>query len=126
MLETNLKNARILNVDDQEANIRLVERILGPAGYVNLKTVRDHRKVLDLYKVFQPDLILLDLHMPHLDGLAVMKMLQPHIPPGVYFPILVLTADALPATKQKALSTGAKDFSPSRSMRPRFCCASTI
>jgi putative two-component system response regulator len=110
MPETNLKNAKILIVDDQEANVRLLQRILAPAGYVNLKTVRDPRKVLDLYHEFQPDLILLDLHMPYLDGLAVMKLLEPHLPAGAYLPILVLTADVLPATKQQALSTGAKDF----------------
>src|ERR1043166_6936931 len=110
MRETNLKNAKILIVDDQEANVRLLQRILAPAGYLNLKTVRDPRRVLDLYKEFQPDLILLDLHMPHLEGLAVMKLIEPHIPAGDYFPILVLTADVLAETKQKALSTGAKDF----------------
>jgi putative two-component system response regulator len=110
MSETNLKNVRILIVDDQEANVRLLQRILAPAGYVNVKTVRDPRTVLDLYKEFQPDLILLDLHMPYLDGLAVMKLLEPHIARESYLPILVLTADVLAGTKQKALSSGAKDF----------------
>ena len=80
MPETNFQNARILIVDDQEANIRLLQRILAPAGYVNLKTVRDPRQVLDLYMEFQPDLILLDLHMPYLDGLEVMGLLEPRHP----------------------------------------------
>ncbi len=110
MLQTNFKNANILIVDDQEANVRLLQRFLGPAGYVNLKSVTDSRTVLDVYLEFQPDLILLDLHMPHLDGLAVMTLLKPHIPTDAYLPILVLTADVLAETKQKALSTGAKDF----------------
>ena len=110
MLETNLKNAKILIVDDQESNVRLLQRILAPAGYVNLKSVMDPRNVVDLYKDFVPDLVLLDLHMPHLDGLAVMKAIGPNIPEGEYLPILVLTADVLPETKRKALSTGAKDF----------------
>lgn len=110
MPQTNFKNAKILIVDDQEANVHLLQRFLAPAGYVNWKSVMDPRKVLDLYKEFQPDLILLDLHMPHLDGLAVMKLLEPHIPTDDYLPILVLTADILAETKQKALSSGAKDF----------------
>src|SRR5258708_4925581 len=110
MPKYSLHHARILIVDDQEANLRLLERILLPAGYANLKTVQDPRAVLDLYAKFQPDLILLDLHMPHLDGIEVMKQLQPVIPKGAYLPILVLTADALPETRQKALAGGAKDF----------------
>jgi putative two-component system response regulator len=110
MPETNFQNARILIVDDQEANIRLLQRILAPAGYVNLRTVRDPRQVLDRYMEFQPDLILLDLHMPYLDGLEVMGLLEPAIPAGSYLPILVLTADVMAETKKKALSTGAKDF----------------
>ncbi len=110
MPQTNLKSAKILIVDDQEANVRLLQRFLGPAGYVNLKSVTDSRTVLDVYLEFQPDLILLDLHMPHLDGLAVMTLLKPLIPADAYLPILVLTADVLAETKQKALSTGAKDF----------------
>jgi putative nucleotidyltransferase with HDIG domain len=110
MPQTNFKSANILIVDDQEANVRLLQRFLIPAGYVNLKSVMDSRTVLDVYQEFQPDLILLDLHMPHLDGLAVMKLLKPLISANDYLPILVLTADVLPETKQKALSTGAKDF----------------
>jgi putative two-component system response regulator len=110
MPQTNLKNARILIVDDQEPNIRLLQRFLTPAGYVNLKSITDPRTVLDVYQEFQPDLILLDLHMPHLNGLAVMKLLKLRIPADAYLPILVLTADVLAKTKQEALSTGAKDF----------------
>jgi response regulator RpfG family c-di-GMP phosphodiesterase len=110
MPQLNLKHARILIVDDQEANVRLLQRILAGAGYAHLQTVRDSRKVVDLYGEFQPDLILLDLHMPYLDGLAVMKLLEPLIPVDAYLPILVLTADVVAETKQKALSTGAKDF----------------
>lgn len=110
MSQPNLKNAKILIVDDQEANVRLLQRFLAPAGYVNLKSVMDPRKVLETYIEFEPDLILLDLHMPHLDGLAVMERLKPYIPTNAYLPILVLTADVLAETKQKALSAGAMDF----------------
>jgi putative two-component system response regulator len=104
------KNSRILIVDDQEANVRLLEKILRRAGYTNFESIRDPRQVRDSFLENQPDLILLDLNMPHLDGIGVMKQLAPHIPDGEYVPILVLTADVLPATRQAALSIGAKDF----------------
>src|ERR1700691_6039393 len=110
MSEHPLKNARILIVDDQAGNIRLLERILLSAGYTQFKSLIDPRKVTALYQEWPPDLILLDLMMPHLDGFEVMKQLQPLIPPGSYLPILAITADASPATRQRALSQGAKDF----------------
>jgi putative two-component system response regulator len=104
------KNARILIVDDQEANVRLLEAILRRAGYVCLRSMADPRGVASVYDEFDPDLLLLDLHMPHLDGFAVMDGLKPRIPSGSYFPILVLTADITPEAKQRALASGAKDF----------------
>jgi putative two-component system response regulator len=104
------QTARILIVDDQEANVRLLEKILSRAGYANLTSIRDSRRVLGSFLEHEPDLILLDLSMPHLDGFAVMRQLSPYIPEGEYVPILVLTADILPAARQTALSIGAKDF----------------
>jgi putative two-component system response regulator len=102
--------ARILIVDDQPANVRLLRRILGQAGYTNLHQVTDPRQVLDLYARLDPDLVLLDLHMPYLDGLTVMAQLRQVIPAQAYVPILVLTADISAETKQQALAGGAKDF----------------
>jgi putative two-component system response regulator len=108
--EETLKNARILVVDDQEANVMLCERLLSAAGYTNVMSTMDPRQVLLIFGKFQPDLILLDLNMPHLDGFSVMQQIGPRVPEGEYLPILVLTADATAETKQKALSMGAKDF----------------
>lgn len=105
-----LKTARILIVDDQEANVRLLERILQHAGYTNLQSTTSARQVLPLYNNTPPDLILLDLRMPHLDGFGVMRQLEPQILPGTYLPILVLTADITAEAKQQALGNGAKDF----------------
>jgi putative two-component system response regulator len=110
MREEILANARLLIVDDQEANVVLLERILQRAGYTRLKSLTDPRAFMSFYSIFQPDLILLDLHMPHLDGFAVMEQLAPALPDGTYLPILVLTADITPEAKQRALSSGAKDF----------------
>jgi len=103
-----LTEARILIVDDEIANVRLLERLLMQAGYKNVVTTTDARQARALYEELHPDLILLDLMMPHLDGVAVMGRLA--IPDGVYVPILVLTADVTADAKQRALAAGAKDF----------------
>ncbi|MGH2395522.1 MAG: HD domain-containing phosphohydrolase [bacterium] len=104
------EHAKILIIDDEPANVRLLERLLQQEGFVSLKSATDPRQALPLYTEFQPDLILLDLHMPHLDGFAVMNQLRPRIREGEYLPILVLTADVATETKLQALSIGAVDF----------------
>jgi putative two-component system response regulator len=108
--EETLKNAHILIVDDQEANVMLLERLLKVAGYGNFISTNDPRQVLPMFGKFQPDLILLDLMMPHLDGYAVMQQIGPRVPEGEYLPILVLTAEVNKEAKEKALTMGAKDF----------------
>ena len=97
-------------VDDQAANILLLERILQTGGYKNFTKITDPRQVLEFFTIHQPDLILLDLMMPHVDGLALLTQLRSRIPENTYLPIMVLTADATPKAKQQALSRGAKDF----------------
>jgi len=84
--------------------------MLRRAGYERLVSTTDPRTVVPLFLEHRPDLILLDLHMPHVDGFGVLEQLRPHVPESSYFPILVLTADISPEAKQRALSVGAKDF----------------
>src|SRR5438067_8596122 len=103
-------DARILVVDDQEPNVRLLERLLQHAGYANVVTTTEPEEVATLYLAQPPDLIVLDLMMPKMDGFAVMQDLAKRIPPGTYLPILVLTADSSPDARRRALSMGAKDF----------------
>ena len=103
-------DATILIVDEQEANVRLLEGILEHAGYTNVRGVLDPRETLRMYAEFAPDLILLDLLMPQLDGFAVLDQLRSAIPADSYLPILVLTADISAEAKQRALASGAKDF----------------
>lgn len=103
-------NARILIVDDHEANTRLLKKVLEGAGYSKLTSTIDPREVIALFMEIQPDLILLDLMMPYLDGLQVMEQLQLLIPQGTYLPILVLTANISLESKRQALLVGAKDF----------------
>jgi putative two-component system response regulator len=107
--EATLKAARILIVDDEQANVLLLERVLAQSGYSNLVSTTDSTKVLELCVRTPPDLILLDLHMPEPDGFEVLKQLQPWLN-ARWLPILVLTADATRDAKERALSSGAKDF----------------
>jgi len=103
-------NSRILILDDKEANVLLLERILQQAGYQHYESLTDSRQIIDRFRLFQPDLVLLDLMMPHVDGFSVMNQLRGWIPDGEYLPILVITADTSRTAKQKALMLGAKDF----------------
>lgn len=110
MIDSTLKNSNILIVDDKEANIDILVGLLEMQGYTNVKTTSDPREVKGLFVSFNPDIILLDLLMPHLTGFEVMEQLRKEIPEGIFFPILVLTADVTAETKQRALSAGANDF----------------
>jgi PAS domain S-box-containing protein len=103
------RHGKILIVDDQEANVRLVERILKQAGFASYRSLTDSRQTSAVFHEFQPDLILLDLMMPHLDGVAVIEELWP-LTEGTYLPILVLTADTTVESRRRALAAGAKDF----------------
>jgi signal transduction histidine kinase len=110
MIESDFKRSRILIVDDQIANICLLQNILGRVGYVNVKSITESREVLEQIKEFEPDLIILDLMMHHLDGFQVMQQLGTIISADNWLPVLVLTADATAKTKSKALAGGATDF----------------
>lgn len=100
-------HAKILVVDDQEANVTLLDRMLRGAGYRAITSTRDPGKVFELHLVHRFDLILLDLQMPGLDGFQVMEQLKA-LEPGGYLPVLVVTAQ--PAHKLRALEAGAMDF----------------
>lgn len=100
-------NAKILIVDDQEANVRLLEQMLGDAGYKNITSTMEPREVSDLYRQNHYDLILLDLYMPVMDGFQVLEALKKIEREG-YLPVLVITAQ--PGHKLRALQAGAKDF----------------
>ena len=103
------QKARILIVDDEPANVDLLRRLLERGGFTQIETTTDSRQVSELYVRFRPDLILLDLHMPHRDGLEVMDELN-QIVEASYLPILMLTGDDTPEAKREALTRGAKDF----------------
>ena len=104
-----LTDAAILIVDDQPANVSLLEKILAGSGYENLTSTTDPRAVEELVRSAKPDLLLLDLQMPHLDGFEVMRILGT-MPEAEGLPIIVLTADITDEAKHASLGMGAKDF----------------
>ena len=100
-------NAGVLIVDDLEANVVLLERMLASAGYTSIASTMNPLEVCELHRNNRYDLILLDLQMPGMDGFQVMEGLK-EIEPDGYLPVLVITAQ--PAHKLHALQAGAKDF----------------
>jgi CheY-like chemotaxis protein len=100
-------NASILIVDDQDANVKLLERLLREAGYANVVSTMEPQAVSALHRENRYDLILLDLQMPGMDGFEVMECLKGDSADS-YLPVIVLTAQ--PAHKLRALQAGAKDF----------------
>jgi len=110
MTSRRLLDMGILAVDDNPANVRLLERILGSAGFVAVEGVTDPTQVLGKVAAGAVDLLLLDLMMPEMDGFAVMAALADVVPAESYLPILVLTADSSSETKRRALTAGAHDF----------------
>ncbi len=105
-----LLRSKILIIDDEEVNVRLLKRILQHGGFENLSSTTDSRLTVALFQEVQPDLILTDWLMPHLDGYALVGQLRLLIGPDDYLPIVVLTADVRPQVKRQALTIGATDF----------------
>src|SRR4051812_10536509 len=101
---SDILRAKILVVDDQEANVLLLRRTLSGAGYVSIASTMDPREVCHLHREGHYDLILLDLEMPGMDGFQVMEGLK-EIETGSYLPVLVITAE--PHHKLRALRVGA-------------------
>jgi signal transduction histidine kinase/DNA-binding NarL/FixJ family response regulator len=119
-----LRACTLLLVDDEEANLDLLEALLGGEGYGRLVRTGDPREVPALAARHAPDLVLLDLHMPHRHGLDVLADLRAATPAGEYRPVLVLTADATWEARERALALGARDFVTKPFDAARCCCAS--
>src|SRR5580692_6190569 len=105
--QTDILNAKILVVDDKEANVRLIEGMLRVAGYTAVHSTTDPNQVCELHRANRYGVILLDLQMPGMDGFQVMEGLK-EIEANGYLPVLVITAQ--PGHKLRALEAGAKDF----------------
>jgi putative two-component system response regulator len=108
--QEHIKAARILIVDDEQSNVLLIRKVLERAGYTDLRGITEPAKVLDVYADFKPDLILLDLHMPGIDGFEVLRQLSEDLRHGARTPVMVITGDEALELKRRALVAGAKDF----------------
>lgn len=103
------RKSKILVIDDEPANAELLEAILADNGYLEVKAITDSRVALEVCRTFEPDLVLLDLMMPHVDGFAILEALRSE-PVGVSTPVIVLTADENKETKLRVQNAGATDF----------------
>jgi putative two-component system response regulator len=102
-------SGRILIVDDEEANVLLLEAILAGVGD-KIRTLTDSRQVEEVFLEFEPDIVLLDLHMPDPDGLEVLRRLRSARQSLGYLPVVMLTGDTGKVARNSALILGADDF----------------
>lgn len=102
--------ATVVIVDDQEANISMLARLLELEGVGRVVSLTDPREVVARCLALEPDLLMLDLHMPQMSGYAVLDALRESLPPTAFLPILVLTGDLTAEARERALRAGAKDF----------------
>jgi EAL domain-containing protein (putative c-di-GMP-specific phosphodiesterase class I) len=103
-------DACVLVVDDEPANVVLLERVIRSAGIATVVSETDPSQAVRRCSEVAPDLVLLDLHMPSMDGFAVMSALRAALPDDAFVPVVVLTADTTTESRDRALSEGAKDF----------------
>ena len=100
---------KILVIDDEPANVALLEGLLTDNGYIRVTAITDSRTAIETCHTLQPDLVLLDLMMPHISGTAILEALRAE-QSQMFLPVLVLTADINEETKLRTLRAGATDF----------------
>lgn len=105
-----IRSRSILIVDDEDANVLLLASVLEREGYTNIHAITDPASALEAYVKLEPDLVLLDLMMPEVDGFQMLEAFKRHDRPDEFRPILVLTADSTVSARRRALALGAKDF----------------
>ena len=104
-----LHRMKILVIDDDRMTVTLLEQLLQRHGYCRVLGITDSRNAFDTCTNFDPDLILLDLMMPEVDGFGVLEALR-SAAPETFLPIVILTADITEEAKARALEAGATDF----------------
>lgn len=101
---------RILIVDDHAPTLEAFEAMLNGLGYSDVASTADSRRVLTLYRDFEPDLLLVDLHMPGLDGIDVLRQIVTRVPEGEFLPVVLFSADTSTEARERILTAGAADF----------------
>ncbi len=102
-------HARVLIIDDEPSNLLLLEAFLADTA-TEVRALKDSRQVEEVFKEFEPDIVLLDLHMPAVDGLEVLRRLSSARESLGFLPVIVLTADSSRVARNSALLLGANDF----------------
>lgn len=102
--------AKVLIVDDEQVHVRLLDWAFRKAGFENLCSVTDSTKAINEFGRFKPDLVLLDLYMPQVDGFMVLGQIRRELAPNDFLPVLVLTGEDTSDTRSRAMSAGAHDF----------------
>ncbi len=108
--EQQVNASKILIVDDEAAYIRVIEWALRQAGFPNFRSVTDSTQARQVFLEYQPDLVLLDLYMPQLDGFGVLQQLRESAPTGEFLPVLMFTGQNTPEMRHQAIAAGANDF----------------
>lgn len=101
--------ARVLIVDDEPANVLLLQEFLSDTA-TEIRGLSDSRQVEEVFKEFAPDIVLLDLHMPGIDGQEVLRRLRSARESLGFLPVVVLTSDTSRVARNSALILGADDF----------------
>ncbi len=99
----------VLIIDDNESNVDLLRSVIADEGLSGAYTETDSRRIFDRLVEVHPDLVLLDLHMPNVDGFEILERIKT-VAGGEYLPVIVLTADITSDARDRALSLGAQDF----------------
>ena len=105
-----LRGSDVLVIDDEPANVALVESILERNGFSRIRSTTDPRQFRALFDACRPDIVLLDLHMPHMGGLEVLREVGSLLEPDEYLPVLMLSADVTARARRDAFGAGATDF----------------
>ena len=104
------RRARILIVDDDPASCNILQVIMQRAGFQQLQSASTAREAREVFEAFQPDLAVVDLHLPDGDGISLIQDLRSCLDPDDFVPFLVLTGDPTFEARDAALAAGAKDF----------------
>jgi putative two-component system response regulator len=108
-LDRQILQANILIIDDENLSIRILSQILQKGGFRHIHSLTDPRQAVEYYQKLQPDCVVLDINMPHMNGFQVLEELK-KVNGDNYLPVIVISGEGDPGVKFATLESGAKDF----------------